>query len=299
MGNINAATVRKTDSLNLLDYEDDTKPRAVLFFVPCWFEEDPDNTVANGAEAVIPDLFKAITSRWCKTANILDAVDNQNEPPLSIAVTKALILFSHDEAKDAGKRDVGITVVKHVSRDLGRLLFDTPETGFQNTEGLDFMHSHFRCTPALSAFLAKQNWNRMIESYTMDVKTILWVIQAHSYERYRSKLIFFMAWRMIWLIHGELTSTFSFSTNAKSGLYVTKYYSSTISNFTQRHKPRFVGDGNPIALMGPPQGTPPVAMPKLQHVIVMSTGSPPAIIALNLYILKLVGGFEYAGRDGV
>jgi hypothetical protein len=58
----------------------------------------------------------------------------------------------------------------------------------------------------------------------------------------------------------------SFSANAKAGLYVTMYYAPTIPHLTQRHKPCPEGEGNPMLLMGPPQGGPPLGMRVMQAV---------------------------------
>ncbi|RDW59971.1 aromatic prenyltransferase [Coleophoma cylindrospora] len=160
-------------------------------------------------------------------------------------------------------------------KDLWRLLFDMPETGFEDTEVPNIMHPrscfvfgfefksgeplpvtkiyfptwHYARTDeqisnALSGFFAKQQWNQMADSYVKDVQEIF--------------------------LENDLANSpgthqyLSFSAKAKSGLYVTMYYSPTIPHLTQRHEPCPVGEGNPMLLMGPPQGTPPVGLRVLQ-----------------------------------
>ena len=55
----------------------------------------------------------------------------------------------------------------------------------------------------------------------------------------------------------------SFAAKAKSGLYVTMYYSPTIPHLTQRHEPSPVGEGKPM-MMGPPGSRPPLPLRVLQ-----------------------------------
>jgi hypothetical protein len=44
------------------------------------------------------------------------------------------------------------------------------------------------------------------------------------------------------------------------------YYSPTIPHLTQRHEPVPEGEGHPMLLLGPPQGTPPMGLRVMQTV---------------------------------
>jgi len=115
---------------------------------------------------------------------------------------------------------------------------------------------------ALSAFFAKQKWTKMAKSYTSDVAEIFDEPNLDNSPGTHMYL--------------------SFSANAKSGLYVTMYYSPTIPHLTQRHKPCPEGEGNPMLLMGPPMAGSPGGPPSniVTGIVQNAYNSLPSVLGV-------------------
>ncbi|KAF2673862.1 aromatic prenyltransferase [Microthyrium microscopicum] len=174
-------------------------------------------------------------------------------------------------------KDAAILKSLDALADVWKLLFNLPETGFEDMELPNIMHPrsgfvtgfefktgealpttkiyfpmwHYaktdqQLTDALSAFFSKQGWNDRAKSYSNDVSEI------------------FMESEMPYSpgTHQYL----SFSAKAKSGLYLTMYYSPTIPHLSTRHVPSPEGEGHPMELLGPPKGPLPVGFRVMQTI---------------------------------